>query len=331
MTDLPVWMLLHLVLAATGTWLARRYALKKQLLDQPGARRSHSVATPRGGGIAIVAAALPGIIWLALNEAQDAFLLGCFSAGLVLVAGIGWLDDHRPIPAWPRLFVHALAAFLLAWGVHRSSPGLLAPVLAFVLAMVLVNVWNFMDGIDGLAASQAFIVAFGMAFILGDGTWGWIAAGLVASVAGFLPFNFPKARIFLGDVGSGALGFLLAGLLMAAFRSGRVSWPLLLLPISAFLVDAGFTLGMRMLRRERWWAPHVQHTYQKWAARKMSHVTVTFAYAGFSFVAMVLALVGRNWTAQGATGICLLWFLGASSLWVRMRRETSTLSKDARK
>ena len=321
MTALLAWTLLHLVLAATGTWLARRYAVKKQLLDQPGERRSHVVATPRGGGIAIVVTVLLGIAWLALNNPAEAFLLGCVAAGLVLVAGIGWLDDHRPIPAWPRLLVHALAAFLLAWGVHHSSPGLLAPVVAFVLALVLVNIWNFMDGIDGLAASQAAIVAFAMGLLLTGGVWGWIAAGLLAALAGFLPFNFPRARIFLGDVGSGALGFLLAGLLVAAFRSERASWPLLLLPISAFLVDAGFTLGMRILRRERWWTPHVQHTYQKWAGRSLSHVGVTLAYAGFSLVAAALVLIGRGWTEYGSASICLVWFLGAIFLWARLRRD----------
>lgn len=323
MTALPVWMLLHLVLAASGTWLARRYALKKQLLDQPGQRRSHTVATPRGGGIAIVATVLPAIVWLALPGGPESFLLKCLAAGLALVAGIGWVDDHRSLPAWPRLLVQALAAFLLAWGVHRSTPGLLAPVLAFVAAMALVNVWNFMDGIDGLAGSQAAIVALAMALLLAGGVWGWVAAGLVAALAGFLPFNFPRARIFLGDVGSGALGFLLAGLLAAALESGRVAWPLLLLPVSAFLVDAGFTLGMRILRKERWWTPHVQHTYQKWAGRNLSHVRVTLAYAGFSLVAVILVLVARNWTDYGSAGICLVWFLGAGFLWARMRRDIS--------
>lgn len=323
MTALPAWMLLHLVLAATGTWLARSYALKKQLLDQPGERRSHVVATPRGGGIAIVVTVLLGIVWLALKNPPDAFLLGCFAIGLVLVAGIGWVDDHRPIPAWPRLLVHAVAAFLLAWGVYRTGLGLIAPVVAFVLALVLVNVWNFMDGIDGLAASQAAIVAFVMALLLAGGVWGWIAGGLLAALIGFLPFNFPKARIFLGDVGSGALGFLLAGLLIAAFRSGRVPWPLLLLPISAFLVDAGFTLGMRILERERWWTPHVQHTYQKWAGRNVSHVGVTLAYAGFSLLAAMLVLIGIGWTNYGSASICLVWFLGTGFLWARMRRDIS--------
>jgi UDP-N-acetylmuramyl pentapeptide phosphotransferase/UDP-N-acetylglucosamine-1-phosphate transferase len=330
MSGLSVWMLLHLVLAATGTWLARSYALSKQLLDQPGERRSHSAPTPRGGGIAIVLAVLLGACWLAYRQPQQVFQLACFGAGLILVAGIGWVDDHRPLPAWPRLLVHAVAAFLLAWAVHRSTPGVLAPVMAFILVMALVNIWNFMDGIDGLAASQAAIVAFAVTLILGGrGPWGWVAAGMLAALAGFLPFNFPKARIFLGDVGSGALGFLVAALLMAAFQSGRVAWPLLLLPVSAFLVDAGFTLGMRMLRGERWWLPHVQHTYQKWAGRSMSHVGVTLAYAGFSLVGVALIFVGKDCTRDEAAGICLVWFLGASFLWARMRRDTFYMSKDA--
>ncbi len=323
MTGLPLWTLLHFVLAAIGTWLARRYALRNRLLDQPGERRSHAVATPRGGGMAIVVVVLLGMIWLSIEYPPHAFLLGCLALGLVLVAGIGWMDDHRPMAPWPRLAVHALAAILLAWGVHRTTGGWLAPLLAFVSAMILVNVWNFMDGIDGLAASQAAIIGFALALFLAGGVWGWLAAGLAAATGGFLPFNFPKARIFLGDVGSGALGFLLAGLLVAAFLSGRVSWPLLLLPVSAFLVDAGFTLGMRILRKEQWWAPHVQHTYQKWAGRDRSHVRVTVAYAGFSLLAVILMWVGIGWTESGAAWVCLAWYLGAFFLWARMRRDKS--------
>ncbi|MET0655700.1 MAG: glycosyltransferase family 4 protein [Pseudoxanthomonas sp.] len=323
MTALPMWMLLHFVLAAVGTGLARRYALTRQMVDQPGERRSHGVATPRGGGIAIVGVVLAGIIWLAVNDSANAVTLGCFAAGLLLVAAVGWMDDHRPMPAWPRLLVHALASLLLAWGVHWSSPGLIGPVVAFVLAMALVNVWNFMDGIDGLAGSQALIVALSVALILAGGAWGWIAAGLAAAVAGFLPFNFPKAHIFLGDVGSGALGFLLAGLLVAAFQADRTSWPLLLLPISAFLVDASFTLGMRMLRRERWWTPHVQHTYQKWASRRGSHGGVTVAYAGFSLLAVFMGLLAMRWADYWSVGISLVWFAGAGSLWMYMRRDVS--------
>jgi UDP-N-acetylmuramyl pentapeptide phosphotransferase/UDP-N-acetylglucosamine-1-phosphate transferase len=194
--------------------------------------------------------------------------------------------------------------------------------------MLLTNVWNFMDGIDGLATSQAAIVALALALVLG-GAWMLLAMGLVAAAAGFLPFNFPKARIFLGDVGSGALGFLLAGLLSIAMFHTPTVWPLLWLPLAAFLVDALFTLAMRILRGEKWWAPHVQHTYQQWASRDGGHVKVTLAYAAFSLVGLLLMQLGLVWVQAGAAWICWVWYLAAMLLWARMRRDVY-INKDAR-
>jgi UDP-N-acetylmuramyl pentapeptide phosphotransferase/UDP-N-acetylglucosamine-1-phosphate transferase len=323
-----LWLLLHGVLAAAGTWLARRYALRRQLLDQPGERRSHSVATPRGGGVAIVIVMLLSMGWLAAVWPAQWVLLGCLAAGLVLVAGIGWMDDHRAMSPWPRLLVHVVASALLGWGIYRATGSFVFSVQAFVTAMLLTNIWNFMDGIDGLAASQAAIVALALGLALG-GAWLLLAMGLVAAAAGFLPFNFPRARIFLGDVGSGALGFLLAGLLSVAMIHTPSVWPLLWLPLAAFLVDALFTLAMRILRREKWWAPHVQHTYQRWASRDGGHVKVTFAYAGFSLVGLLLMQLGLVWTPAGAAWICLVWYVAAMLLWARMRRDVY-INKDAR-
>ncbi|HEY5804501.1 MAG TPA: glycosyltransferase family 4 protein [Lysobacter sp.] len=321
-------MLLHFVLAAAGTWVARHYALRRRLLDQPGARRSHAVATPRGGGISIVVAVLLGCAWLGMQWPQHAVLLACFATGLVLVAGIGWVDDHRPLSPWLRLAVQALAALILAWAVHRSTGTTSPAVLAFVLVMVLVNVWNFMDGIDGLAASQAGIAAAGLALVPGTGPWGWLAAGLVAAICGFLPFNFPKARIFLGDVGSGALGYILAVLLLAAHIEGRSHWLLLLLPVSAFLVDAGFTLTMRMLRGERWWTPHVQHAYQCWARRQGGHVVVTLTYAVFSLMATILMMTALRWSQTTVIWACSAWYGFAILAWTRLRKDVR-LDKEA--
>lgn len=323
-----LWLLLHGMVAAAGTWLARRYALRRQLLDQPGERRSHSVATPRGGGIAIVLVMLLSIGWVAAFWPTERVLLGCLAAGLVLVAGIGWMDDHRPISPWPRLVVHAVASVLLGWSIYRATGSFFFSVQAFLTAMLLTNVWNFMDGIDGLATSQAAIVALALALVLG-GAWMLLAMGLVAAAAGFLPFNFPKARIFLGDVGSGALGFLLAGLLSIAMFHTPTVWPLLWLPLAAFLVDALFTLAMRILRREKWWAPHVQHTYQQWASRDGGHVKVTLAYAAFSLVGLLLMQLGLVWAQAGAAWICMGWYLAAMLLWARMRRDVY-INKDAR-
>jgi len=323
----PCWLLLHFAVAAGGTWLAIRYALGRKLLDQPGERRSHSTATPRGGGIAIVAAVLLGIAWLAISQPTHALPLAACGFGLVLVAGIGWVDDHVPLPARPRLLVQALAASIVAWAIHRTTAVMLDAVFAFALIMVMVNVWNFMDGIDGLAASQAGIAAAGLALVPGVGPWAWLGVGLFAGVAGFLPFNFPKARIFLGDVGSGALGFLLALLILAVFIGRRSQWPFLLLPVSVFLIDAGFTLGMRMLRGERWWEPHVQHAYQSWSRRLGSHVPVTMAYAASTLFAVVLMLLALRWPQPLLNWVCWAWYGLLVLAWARLRRDVR-LSKE---
>src|SRR5687768_14092488 len=106
---MTVWLALFSAIGAIGTWLARTYAVQRNLVDHPGERRSHSAATPRGGGIAVVAALLVATLALAMRDPLRAMQLVGFALGLTLVAGIGWWDDHRPLPAWLRLGVHAIA------------------------------------------------------------------------------------------------------------------------------------------------------------------------------------------------------------------------------
>jgi UDP-N-acetylmuramyl pentapeptide phosphotransferase/UDP-N-acetylglucosamine-1-phosphate transferase len=294
---LAAWATLSFAIALAGTWLARRYALRAALLDHPGERRSHAVATPRGGGIAIVAAMIPVFAVLCMRDAQSRLLLVPPAIGLLLVAGIGWYDDHRPLPASLRLAVHAVAASLLAWALHAAGGGAMVAAGGFVLALVLVNVWNFMDGIDGLAASQALLAALAYALFAGIGSGdaiAWLGMALAAGCAGFLPFNLPRARIFLGDVGSGALGYLVA--VLAALSSRGADAPraaLLMLPLLAFAVDASLTLGRRILRRERWWEPHVQHAYQA-AARRYGHGPVMAGFLGWTSVASTFMLSLRQ-------------------------------------
>jgi len=313
------WLLIYFCIGAAGTWLARHYAIRQSLIDQPGERRSHDVATPRGGGIAIVIAALVAACALGLRRPMDAPLLAAFAVGLALVAGVGWLDDHRPLSPWWRLLVHAVAAALLAFAVADVYQSPWLGLVAFVAAMTLTNVWNFMDGINGLAGSQAAIAAAGLAAIAG-GTWGLLGLAIAAACAGFLPFNFPRARIFLGDVGSGAIGFCLAALaVVASARLGARFW-VVLLPLAVFLVDAGLTLLRRLLRGERWWTPHTQHAYQVWA-RRVGHVRVTLACAAVSAVALAAAF----WLASQAgvafiTGITLAWYTCCAFLWVGLQK-----------
>jgi UDP-N-acetylmuramyl pentapeptide phosphotransferase/UDP-N-acetylglucosamine-1-phosphate transferase len=325
------WLAWVFALAVAGTWLARSYALRKALLDLPGERRSHATPTPRGGGIAIVAAILPVLAWLAWRDPAYTPALAAIGGGLLLVAGIGWIDDHRSLSPGLRLAVHAIAAALLACALLALGAGAGKAACGFVLALVLVNAWNFMDGIDGLATSQALLAALGYALFAGAGPVAWLGLALAAACAGFLPFNLPRASIFLGDVGSGALGYLVATL--AALALVDTSWqqsPLLLLPVVAFGADTGLTLGRRMLRGERWWQPHVQHAFQCWA-RVGGHARVTAAFFAWTLVEVAFMLVAGSRSFAVIMCITGISCLAACAAWLCLQRRSreSTAGVDA--
>ncbi|WP_037082532.1 hypothetical protein [Pseudoxanthomonas sp. J35] len=314
---LAAWLGLHALVSALATWAALAYARRRQLFDQPGERRSHSVPTPRGGGIGIACALLAGCVLLAATGKPLAPLAG-YALGLVLVAGIGWVDDHRPLSPWLRLAVQCLAGVALGWGMLAGGTPWGWALLGAALVPILVNVWNFMDGIDGLAASQAMLAAAAFAW-LAPGT-ATAALALAVASAAFLPFNFPRARIFLGDVGSGTLGYGLAALAAAAAPELGGEGALLLLPLSAFLVDASMTLASRALRGERWWEPHVTHLYQRWVQSGRSHVFVTMLYASFSIVAIILAAFLDNAASSLRGEGVALWVAVTAVAWAVLRR-----------
>ena len=314
------WLAVFFLMGAAGTWLARRYALQRDLVDEPGERRSHAVRTPRGGGIAIVAAMLVACISLALRHPTHLPWLAAFEVGFTLIAGVGWVDDHRPLSPWWRLAVHCVAAAVFLAPVWAATENILLVLTGFGLIVTLTNVWNFMDGINGLAASQGALVAAALALTLGGpaGALGW---ALVAACVGFLPFNFPAARIFLGDVGSGALGYGIGALMVLAALSGPDTALVLLLPLAPFLVDAGLTLGRRFLRGEQWWTAHVQHAYQAWA-RRVGHARVTVAYgtATLAGSAGLLALLGGEKGPVFMAACTLAWYTSAASAWLWLQR-----------
>lgn len=312
------WLAVHFFIGVAGTWLARRYALKQSLIDQPGERRSHSVATPRGGGIAIVISLLVAAVALGLRQPQFAPLMLAFGVGLLLVAGIGWLDDHRPLSPWLRLGVHVAASGLFGFAVGDLFQSALLGGAAFAATLVLTNVWNFMDGINGLAASQALIGAIGLAWLVG-GSWGLLALALAAACAGFLPFNFPRARIFMGDVGSGAIGYALGALCVMAAARLQDRAALALLPVSVFMIDASLTLLRRLMRGERWWTPHTQHAYQAWA-RKVGHGRVTLAYAAVSLLVILLAWGIMPGDAFFIAGIVGAWYMCCAFFWLALQK-----------
>lgn len=304
--------MLAIAASAAATAWARAHARRNGMLDAPGERRSHSAPTPRGGGIGIVLVALFACAWLGWRGD----VLGWWvSAGLLLVAGAGWWDDHHPLPAWPRLLAHVAAGGCLACGLRVQGAEPAAIALAFLLVPVLVNVWNFIDGINGLAASQAMLAALGLACVL-TGFGQLLAVAMAAACAGFLPFNLPKARIFLGDVGSGGLGYLLAALIAIGIAPRTPwPWPLLLLPVAACAIDSGLTLLWRALRGEAWWRPHVQHLYQR-LARRFGHPAVTMLYAGWTALAVAtLFLLMRAPVAAGWLGLAVFVVVSCGAWW----------------
>jgi len=306
------------LLSAVLTWAARGYALRQQLMDQPGERRSHSVATPRGGGIAIVISLLVTAavaIW-AWPESTPTVLVA--SLGLVLVAGIGWWDDHKPLPAMRRLLVHFIAAALLAGLVKVNGGSWLLAALVLLFTASLINIWNFMDGINGIAASQAVVAMLGLAPVL---PWPYSLAAVALGLAclGFLPFNFPRARIFMGDVGSGALGYAVAAVLALASVRTDINWILLLVPVSPFLVDAGFTLLARIISGQRWMEPHTQHVYQRAVQAGASHPQVTGMYFALGLFSITVFNVCSNLQPRWEAAVAIAWFTALSVLWLLLR------------
>ncbi|HEY2345582.1 MAG TPA: glycosyltransferase family 4 protein [Xanthomonadaceae bacterium] len=321
-----------MLVSALLTVLAIRYAEHRRMLDHPGPRRSHDRPTPRGGGVAPVLVVLGGGAWLASQDAGATTSVAMCLCGFAAVAAIGWVDDHRPLSPVVRLVVHIAAAVAITLGLCAMQQPALSPVAIALAAFVvvgLVNAWNFMDGIDALATSQAAVV---MAALLAGGwmtaAWQGLCALALAAIVGFLPFNLPRARIFLGDIGSGAFGCLVAMFLLRAVCSGGMPWPLAMLPVSAFLIDAGMTLLLRVVRGKAWWRPHREHLYQ-WLVRSgNSHGQVAGWYAAWTLSSSILAIAVARFAPAVVLPLTLAVLVSGGSLWLGLR---SRLWKDARK
>ncbi len=280
------------VLALLCSWLmtgaVRRYAIASALMDIPNARSSHTAPTPRGGGVAIVTSFLLLMLWMAsVGRLEYSLCFALLGSGL-LVAVLGFIDDRRTLPARWRFSGHAAAA---AWLLYWAGP--LPPVPMFGLALDLgpltlalaalytvwsINFFNFMDGIDGIASVEAICVALGGALnwwlVQPAGDWP-VAVLFAACVAGFLCWNFPPARIFMGDAGSGFLGLVVALLaLWSARNAPHLVWSWVILS-GVFLVDATTTLVRRVRRGERVAEAHRNHAYQYAARVHGSHRTIT--------------------------------------------------------
>jgi len=316
--------------SALLSWLlvgaVRQYALSRVLLDQPTARSSHRAPTPRGGGLGLVSVVLLTV--LALSDARFNPPLLIALAGVALAAAIGWRDDHRSLGVRVRLVAHGTAGLALLpvalWPtLVPAGLGLLAALWWVFWAVSAINVVNFMDGIDGLIGSQALI--FGL-HLASRGAFGGFAAvlglGLAGAAAGFLVWNWPPSRIFLGDVGSGAIGllFVLGGILL--LREGQSSLVTAYLPLYFLFLDATVTLARRLRRGERVAHAHRSHLYQRLANGGWGHARVSLLYAGVALIALPVAALPADSRSLGIAA----YFIGVLALGVALDRLAERLA-----
>lgn len=306
-TTILVWALATMSAAWMLTGVIRRYALRS-MVDVPNHRSSHVVPTPRGGGLAIVLAmvgawglmpllglGVPGS-WIALGAA-------------VVVAGVGFVDDHNHVPAGVRLLGHVLAAVAIVWGLGGPpsiefagadlGAGLAGSFLAVLLVAWWINLTNFMDGIDGIAGAHVVAVCLGGAWVNAIGGAGLPLilgpVALAAAASGFLFWNWPPARIFMGDVGSGFVGAMIAVLTLQAGQvNADLAWAWIILT-GTFVVDASMTLAVRIVRGEKLAQAHRNHTYQYLATRWGRHRDVTVLWTAVTACWLLPCALGVAW------------------------------------
>lgn len=286
MTSITVVFLLILVFIAS--WLitakVRSYALKAGMIDIPNQRSSHTVETPRGGGISIVISFLIATVALMINGVFPGHFGWPIIVGVILVAVVGFWDDHGHVSAKQRIVVHFIAAFIVTAGAVFSSGGMfsltmsLALAALFVFVVWMLNLYNFMDGIDGIAVVEGVSVAIGAALLLYisgyEGFAIWVLV-LSSAIAGFGYWNWPPAQIFMGDAASGSLGFIFGSwALLSVSHSIIPIWTWLIL-LGVFVVDATLTLLTRLVTGQRWYEAHRSHSYQNLSRKWKSHLRVT--------------------------------------------------------
>lgn len=287
-------------LACAGTRLLVGVLGRRAVLDRPNERSSHVVPVPRGGGIAVVAAAAAAWLWLALaGDTADLLPWLLPLAAALALAAVSFADDLRGLGAGLRLGVQAVAVAAGLWALDgRGALAALAPPwidlpLTALGWLWFLNLYNFMDGIDGITGTETVSIGVGLAGLALAGLAPAGLAGpalvLAAAAAGFLVWNWHPARIFLGDVGSVPLGYLLGFLLVMLAGSGAVGLVAALLLPLVYLVDATVTLTRRVLRGESPAQAHREHVYQRAVIAGASHAAVSLRIAAANACLVALA------------------------------------------
>ena len=316
------------VLSGVAVWLVRRVAHRKALLDRPNMRSSHELPVPRLGGAGFIPVVLLAIGALATWDAIPEALLAAFLGGAIVLFGIGLADDFVSLSTGFRFALHFVVAGGVLWmaarfwpvGVAGDAGAFLSPPSLWYWALLLwivglLNIYNFMDGIDGLAGMQALVAGAAWAVAgatLGAPTVALIGAALAAGGLGFLAWNWPPAKIFMGDAGSTVLGYALAvlPLLLVVEARGAVKFDRVLmagaLVVWPFLADGSFTILRRLRNGENIFRAHRSHLYQRLVIAGVSHRSVTAAYAALAIGGAGLAwrvLAGAPYSVATALGL----------------------------
>ena len=265
------------------------------MFNEVNKRSSHKKPTLRGGGLGIVLTVIPAsfiIVFIEDSEIRKYLLALLFTSSAI--AAMGWLDDIKPRPAWLRLAVQTVCVAICLYFVPQVFdfiPIWLEKIIFLFAWVWFINLYNFMDGIDGYAASQAVFIAFALSLVFLNIKL--IALVLVGASIGFLRLNWHPAKIFLGDVGSTFLGFILAGLMFINLNTQTIL-PLLTLTL-LFSADATFTLIKRILKGKKPWQPHKEHFYQKAISTTgLSHSEFVIRAMGINIILLVLFILGLS-------------------------------------
>lgn len=321
-----------LVASVAGTRVVLSWLKRRQILDHPNERSSHCRPTPRGGGLAVTSAVLLAWVLAAvLGAAAGGWVWLAIAAAAVLMAA-SWLDDRINLPAAPRFITHALAVAVLLSQLPADQlvfqggglPLWLDRAVAGLGWLWFVNLYNFMDGIDGITGVETACLGTGIAMVAllvgAPAGAAPLALACAAAALGFLVWNWHPARIFLGDVGSVPLGFLLGGLLVQLAAAGQLA-AALILPLY-YLADATITLGRRALRGEKVWQAHRQHFYQRAVQGGKSHAQVSRAILACNLALIgcaVVAVTLSAWAGLAAAVAAVAVLLGILQAWSRGR------------
>jgi Fuc2NAc and GlcNAc transferase len=304
-----------LAASTAGVWVSIRLARRMGMLDFPNERSSHTVPTPRMGGVPMVAAALLAFgCWAFIATGEVFPMKGLPSSTLFAFAMsvLGFWDDLSRLSPLTRFLFQLITAILFLWawtGLFPTVPlwGVTLPQFLWLLTgaiwiVWMVNLYNFMDGIDGLAGGEAAVASsFFFLIFARYGESGWAVANLFVAAAsmGFLVYNWPPARVFMGDAGSAFLGAFFGIQSVIAAITTPIPFPVLVLPFSNFILDTTFTLFRRMWRGEKWYLAHRSHFYQRMTNMGMSHKKVTL----FELLSVIGACIAaEGYFAFGSMG-----------------------------